>query len=299
MKIHILYNFKQGPWGGGNQFLLALKNQFEKMGVYADNPETADAILFNSYQNIKKAIKLKKKYPKKVFIHRLGPVFYLHRGFLWWFRDKELLKISSRISQGVVFQSEWSFQQAKKLGFRDKTTHKVIYNAVNPLIFNKPQKKESSNRTRIISTSWSNNKNKGFNFLEYLDKNLDFTKYEMTFVGNTPIEFKNIKHIFPVEQKELSEILKKNDIFFSGMKNEACSNSLIEGISSGLPAVVLHSGSNKEVIGNGGEVFNKKEEIIDKIEKVRQNYNHYRDNIPEFSIEKISKEYHDFISNNV
>lgn len=295
MKIHILYNFKQGPWGGGNQFLLALKNKFKEMGVYAENPKEADAILFNSHQNLKEALKLKKQYPKKIFIHRLGPVFCLHRGLLWWFHDRKVLRLSSLIAQGVVFQSQWSFNYSLRLGFKDKISHKVIYNAVNSLIFNKPDTKEPSDKTRIISTSWSSNKNKGFNFLKYLDDNLNFTKYEMTFVGNSPVKFKNIKYIPPVEQKELSLILKKNDIFFSGMKHEACSNSLIEGLSCGLPAVALDSGSNKEVVQKGGEVFNKKEEIIDKIEKIKQNYNYYQNNIPEFSIDKIAKEYYNFI----
>ena len=48
MKIHILYLFKDGPWGGGNQFLKALRNEFIKMNFYEEIPEKADVILFNS-----------------------------------------------------------------------------------------------------------------------------------------------------------------------------------------------------------------------------------------------------------
>ncbi|MBA7489471.1 hypothetical protein ES702_00005 [subsurface metagenome] len=39
MKIHILYKFIEGPWGGGNQFLKALRDYFRKVGVYSDTPE--------------------------------------------------------------------------------------------------------------------------------------------------------------------------------------------------------------------------------------------------------------------
>ncbi len=49
MKIHILYNFREGPWGGGNQFLKALRGQLQGRGVYVDTPEDADVIIFNSY----------------------------------------------------------------------------------------------------------------------------------------------------------------------------------------------------------------------------------------------------------
>ena len=35
-KIHILYKFKSGPWGGGNQFLKALRTALTQKGVYAE-----------------------------------------------------------------------------------------------------------------------------------------------------------------------------------------------------------------------------------------------------------------------
>jgi hypothetical protein len=47
MKIHILYPFKEGPWGGANQFLKAIKAYLEKKSCYENNPKKADIILFN------------------------------------------------------------------------------------------------------------------------------------------------------------------------------------------------------------------------------------------------------------
>ena len=45
MKIHIAYKFTSGAWGGGNQFLLLLKKEFEKLGLIA-GAKDADIILF-------------------------------------------------------------------------------------------------------------------------------------------------------------------------------------------------------------------------------------------------------------
>lgn len=59
MKIHILYNFKDGAWGGGNQFLKALQKYFIKGGFYTESPEDADVILFNSHHELKSVLKLK------------------------------------------------------------------------------------------------------------------------------------------------------------------------------------------------------------------------------------------------
>ena len=38
MKINILYNFNDGPWGGANQFLKILKNKLESENKYEEKP---------------------------------------------------------------------------------------------------------------------------------------------------------------------------------------------------------------------------------------------------------------------
>ena len=59
MKIHILHDFVGGAWGGGNQFLKALRQYLMENGLYADHYQSADTILVNSkdHLDIKKAIK--------------------------------------------------------------------------------------------------------------------------------------------------------------------------------------------------------------------------------------------------
>lgn len=85
MKIHILYTFQDNPWGGGNQFLKALKKQFLINDVYCQNPTDAGVILFNSHHQIKSILILKKKYSDKIFIHRLdGPIFKLRERHFFW-----------------------------------------------------------------------------------------------------------------------------------------------------------------------------------------------------------------------
>ena len=49
MKIHILYPFEQGVFGGGNQFLKALRGYFISRQCYEEKADAADAIVFNSY----------------------------------------------------------------------------------------------------------------------------------------------------------------------------------------------------------------------------------------------------------
>ena len=70
---------------------------------------------------------------------------------------------------------------------------KVIYNAVDNKIFFRGNKEKINYPIKLIYDSWSSNIKKGFNYLKFLDENLDFAKFEMKFIGNSPFTFKNIK----------------------------------------------------------------------------------------------------------
>ncbi len=288
--VHILFNFQDGPWGGGNQFLKALRDEFIKKKIYSNKPKDADVILFNSHHDLTKVLLLKLKYSKKIFIHRIdGPIFFIRDKNIEI--DKLIFKFSKKIASLSIFQSQWSFKKCLELGF-DESAHAIIYNAPNKSIFNKDNlSSQKSRKVRLIATSWSDNNNKGFDIYKYLDAHLNFEKYTFMFIGNTPIEFKNIKHLMPLSTTALAEKLKKSDIFITASKNDPCSNSLIEALSCGLPAVVRNDGGHPELIKKGGETFNGHEDVIRNIEKVVNNYSFYQYNIPEYDITKIAEDY--------
>ena len=295
MKINILYNFQPDPYGGGNQFLKALRKCFEKQGVYEEKAEKANIILFNSHHNLERCFKMKQECPNKIIIHRLdGPIFVV-RG-----KDKEIDKIIGLFNDlfvdGIIFQSNWCKKQNKKYFGISSKYETVIHNAVDNEIFNRNGKKEfnPSGKIKLVATSWSSNWRKGFEIYKFLDENLDFSKYNMTFVGNSPIGFKNIAWTKPVPSERVAKILKKHDIFIAASRNDPCSNSLIEALSCGLPAVVLNDGGHPELLKEGGELFNGKADVIEKIEKVAKDYHYYQSKILEFSIEKVAKKYYDF-----
>lgn len=293
MKVNILYNFRPGPYGGGNQFLKALRKEFVKMKVYSADPGRVDIILVNSHHSLGNAIR--RKSLGKVFIHRIdGPVFDVRGKDKT--TDKLIFRFNELFSDGTIFQSNWSRQKCYLRGLQKSKHETVIVNASDSDIFNTKEKQEfkTNRKIKLISTSWSSNWRKGFNIYKFLDENLDFSKYEMTFVGNSPIKFANIKYIKPLPPDKLADLLKRSDIFVIGSQNDPCSNSLIEALSCGLPAVALNDGGHPELIQKGGELFNGREDVIEKIEKVAQNYHYYQSQIPEFSIERVTQNYYEF-----
>lgn len=293
MKINIAYNLKGGPWGGANQFLKALQKKFFENGNYSENIKESDVILFNSYNDLIIILKNRILHPKKKIVFRLGPVFSTYRkGFRWKFIDKVTVVFANLFVDLIIFQSNWSYIKAKELGLWKSKKYAVILNAVDPNVFYKKEFNQNSGaKIKLVYSSWSANMKKGFSYLKFLDENLDFSKYEMTFIGNSPFEFKNIKHIKALPSDELAAKLRESDIFLSPVEDDACSNALLEGLASGLPAVALDSGGNKELVKSGGEMFVNKDDILNAIDKVAENLKYYYDNIKVKDIDEITKEY--------
>jgi glycosyltransferase involved in cell wall biosynthesis/SAM-dependent methyltransferase len=298
MKIHILYKFVEGPWGGGNQFLKALREYFRKAEVYSESAEDADVTLFNSYPFSSEYLfnlvfKLKNK-SNKILIHRVdGPIFY-GRG-----KDKIIdeiiFKFNNIVVDGTVFQSNWCRKNNYELGMKKSPYETVIINAPDTCIFNSEGKKPfDEKKIKLIAVSWSSNIRKGFDIYKFLDEHLDFNKYEMTFVGNSSIEFKKIKWIKPVSTKELAKILKEHDIYITASRYEACPNTLIEALHCGLPAVSRNRGVDPEILSEAVELFEDERNVINAIEKVAKNYNYNQQQINMPTFDEIGERYYKF-----
>jgi len=173
----------------------------------------------------------------------------------------------------------------------------TILNAPNPELFNKNDKKSfvKHQKIKLIATSWSSNMKKGFEVYRWMDENLDFTKYEMTFVGNSPFKFKNIILKEPMDSESLASELKNHDIFITASQSDPCSNSLIEAIHCGLPALGLDDGGHTEIISRGGEVFRASSEIAQKLDLIVNNYVEYQKNINLPIIDEVGELYFGFL----
>jgi glycosyltransferase involved in cell wall biosynthesis len=169
----------------------------------------------------------------------------------------------------------------------------IIPNAVDPEIFNHIGRVglPKNRKIRIISTSWSPNVRKGWEVYKWLDENLDWDKYEYTFIGSIPGEFKNIRHVKPMGSEQLAEQLKAHDVYIVASKNDPCSNALIEALACGLPTLYLNSGGHEELVGFGGLSFNKAREIPRKLEALVANYESFQRLIGVEDISDITRRY--------
>ena len=292
MKLNILTELIDGPWGGGNQFLKVLKKESLNRGEYT-NIQSADVILFNGHQDLYKVIDCKKKYPRKIFIHRIdGPMDY--RGSQGIKLDKKIFFVNKLVADGTVFQSQWSFNNTDTKLFDG--IHKVIHNAPDQDIFhNKKMNKnrQPNDKIKLVAVSWSSNSLKGFDIYHYLDKYLDFNKYDMNFIGNVDSEFSNINLIKPMRSDDLADFLRSQDIFVFASKREACSNSLLEALHCGLPALVRDCSSNAEVLKDNGVLF-KHDNILEKLDELSESIDYYKSKITLNFSEDVYDQYQSF-----
>ena len=296
-KVYIEYQFREGPYGGANQFLKCLRDYLIREGHYSETPEEADYILINHTNIRPELMELKRKHPEKIIIHRMdGPVakHRKHSKVL----DLQSFFLDKILCDGTVFQSRWTMESCKEEGYRETGKATVIHNAPDPAIFSRGKKVERikpEGKCRLISTSWSDNWNKGFDVLQFLDEHLDFNRYEFTFIGNSPVKFKNIVQMPPLNSQELAKELVKYDIFVAASKSESCSNSLLEAINCGLVVAARESGCYREVIGEGGVLAKDASELLARLDHLRDHIEEYQARLLFYDIEEIGREYYNFM----
>ncbi len=295
-EISIIHEFHKPPYGGGNQFLMALTKYLRLKGYkvrHNNLTSQTSACIFNSFNfNFEVLENWKKIFPNVKMVHRVDGPITAYRG-IDDDVDKRIAEFNNKIADKTILQSNYSYQKHIELGL-NFVNPVIIYNAVDDDIFNTKWRITPPNSLRkykIIAVSWSNNINKGGNVYKWLDENLDFDKFEFSFLGRIDFDFKNIKIIEPVDSRAVAKILKENDIYLTASLNDPCSNSLIEALACGLPAVFANSGGHPELVKTAGVGFNTNEECINAINKVAKNYLEYQSHIDIKSINEVTNEY--------
>jgi glycosyltransferase involved in cell wall biosynthesis len=272
--ISFFHGFVPPPYGGGNQFLRALWTELERRGWRLENntisPVTR-ACVYNSFNFDFDRLRAFRRQRCRM-VHRVDGPISVYRGSDDG-TDRRIWEINRDIADVTVFQSEYSRGRHAAMGlvFKDAT---VIHNASDPAIFHRRGRVafDRSRRIRLIATSWSDNTNKGADILAWLDARLDPARFELTFLGRSAVPFPRARVLPPVPSAQVAELLRAHDIFITASLHESCSNALIEALSCGLPALYVDSGSNGEIVKDGGIPFNAREELPERLDRMVAEY---------------------------
>ena len=97
----------------------------------------------------------------------------------------------------------------------------------------------------------------------------------------------------PQKHSDLSQLLRQHHGFLHMAQNDPCSNALMEGLASGLPAVIHPSGGSPEIVKDCGipgepSLAEAVAELIDRYDELRQKVLDRRE---EFSIQRAASNY--------
>jgi len=274
--LSVFHEFRPDPAGGGNQSLRAVVGEMTRRGVQVElqtiSP-SARAVLFNSFNFDFARLRLLAARRDRVrMVHRVGAVTTLYRGFDDG-TDRRVAEINSELADATLAISQATIDMYAEIGIGLVDPH-VIHNGCDDRIFNPVGRIDFSRdrRIRLVSTSWSDNPNKGAPLYRWLEDHLDWDRYEYTFVGNSLSQFERIRHVPPLPSAELADVLRSHDIFVTATANDAYSNALVEALSCGLPAVYLDSGGSREAVKDAGFGFQDREEVPALVERLVDEY---------------------------
>ena len=276
MKISIGSKIKTGPWGGGNLFVINLKEYLESQNhevVFDLNDDDIDIILLtdprlvsesSSFDYIDVILYKKLVNPNPIIFHRINECDERKNTKKL---NKFMLK-ANNVADYTIFVSSWIKNLYSKLGHNKPSS--VILSGSNTKIFNRNDFNtwDKNRKFKIVTHHWGSNWNKGFDAYKKLDDllidNFWSQKIEFSYIGNLPKKFNfiNSKHIKPLSGMELSKELKKNNLYITGSLNEPSGNHHIEASQCGLPVLYINSGGVTEYCKEYGVEFN-----IDNLEE--------------------------------
>lgn len=296
--VGLWHTYHKPPYGGGNQFMLAMRKQLALQGVNVIENKIQDMVdyyfLNSIHFDVDAFTRLKKNRDIKV-LHRIDGPIYLIRGYD---REKDELcyRLNAELASATVLQSTYVYRKIVEFGYQP-INPVIIHNAVDPEIFNRKGKLEfdTNRKIRLISSSWSNNPRKGGSIYKWIEENLNWDLFEYTFVGNVSEPLGKIKHLPPMPSEDLAVVLKEHDIYITASENDPCSNALIEALSCGLPALYLNSGGHPELVGMGGLPFENVDEILKQLERIVEDYESFRNLIVVQTMDQVVKKYLDTI----
>ena len=265
--LAVFHEFRPPPYGGGNQFLLALVRELEGRGLRVEvnklSGETP-ACLFNSF-NFDFARLRRFARDGVRMVHRVDGPIGVYRGFDDG-TDRQIAAVNHDLAAATILQSRYSLEKHLELGY-DLRNPVVVPNAVDPSIFHPPPAREglAGRRLRVIATSWSDNPRKGADVLEWVDRHLDFDSYEVTFAGQTQARLERIRVVGPLASEPLAELMRSNDAYLAASLDDPASNALLEALACGLPAAFRRSGGHPELVGEAGIGFDEADELPDAL----------------------------------
>ncbi len=299
MKVAIGSKIVEGPWGGGNRFVIALRDSLLMQGhdvVFDLNDSDVDIILLTDPRsripNVTISTGMILRYllfvnNNCIVVHRVNECDERKNTKTMNMR----LILANYVADHTVFVGSW----LKKISvWKNKSVDNstVILNGADKFIFNMDGHVpwNGSEPLKLVTHHWGGNWMKGFDVYSAIDNMLQDNKWskkiEFTYIGNLPkgFKFKNTRYIKALNGTELADELKLHHVYITATINEPGSNHQNEGALCGLPLLYRNSGCLAEYCDGYGLMFNDVNDFIPKLKEIMNDYDHWQSEIKHFNL---------------
>jgi glycosyltransferase involved in cell wall biosynthesis len=284
--VAISHRLRPPPYGGSNQFLLALRGELERRGLRVSDgrlPRRARTVLLHAYL-------LEGTPPAGArVVHRVDGPIRLYRGTDDG-ADGRVAELNRRYADATIFQSEYSLAAHRELGIELREPV-LIPNAVDPAIFYPAEREPPGGRLKLVATSWSDNPRKGAAALAQIARGLDPARFELTFVGRSTLDLRPARVVPPRPSHEVAALLRAHDAYLAPSLNDPCSNALLEGLACGLPALYARSGGHPELVGGAGLGFDDPTEAPELAARLADEWEELRTRISVVPLAEVADRY--------
>ncbi len=297
-RVSFWNEFHEPPWGGGNQFMLALERACVAQGIEVSHNgegEPASAHLLNScwfdVQAFERCMREQADAKPRVVQRIDGPIHLYRRTPDSMSLDALCFDLNERYAHATVIQSSYTLKALAQGGYRP-VRPVIVHNGVDESVFAPASEglrlPGADEPLRVVAASWSNNPGKGAGVYQWLDAWLGRCKarfgqawrgkvgVELTFVGRINVELRHWNRIEALPSQELAKVYQQHHVYLTASRDDPCSNALIEAQRCGLPALYLVSGGHQELVGFGGVGFERPAELPELFETMRRSLDMYR-----------------------
>lgn len=247
MKLFVNRTIINGPYGGGNAWLAAFVRIAKQLGHVIINTRDLhttppDVILLAGIDADQTGVSATDALGLRSMWRGRHPIKIVARINECDARkgtnhvDASLVGLSSHFD-GTVFVSQWLANYFARSWQCHETN--MIHNGVDSLVF-RSQDKINNGKLNIVAHHWSDNRMKGADVYESLDRfvGANADKFTFTYIGRHKCDFNHTRVIPPLSGKALGSELGKYDVYVSASRWEPGPNHVIESVSCGIPTYV-------------------------------------------------------------
>jgi len=308
MKVAVGSRIVEGPWGGGNRFVISLVNALSEQGhevVFNLSDNDIDIILLTDPRARIKNVSISAgsiirylifKNPNAIVVHRVNECDERKKTKTMNMR----LNFANYVADYTVFVGSW-LKTIKVWRNKTNINSSIILNGADKTIFNSDNKSiwNGKEPLKLVTHHWAGNWRKGFDVYSELDNLLLdkewSNKIDFTYIGNLPkgYKFKKTRYIESINGTKLADELKQHHIYITATINEPGSNHQNEGALCGLPLLYRNSGCLPEYCHGFGLMFDGLDQLLLKLNEMMTKYDYWQSRIREFNLtaERMSRDY--------